>query len=204
MVVIGLTGPSGAGKSAVCALLAKRGIPSLNADAIYRELLIPPSDCLNELVQIFGNKILCPDGTLDRRALRAIAFSDREALARLDTVTHRYIMAEIRRRLAKLREKGVPAVILDAPQLFEANAARDCDAVISVLADEPLRISRIMRRDGISETDARRRIRSQYSDAFFREHSNYILENNGTPEDLNQKIDAILRSLNIRVSHYSI
>lgn len=204
MVVIGLTGPSGAGKSAVCALFAKRGIPSLDADAIYRELLVPPSDCLNELVKIFGNGILCPNGTLDRRALGAIVFSDREALARLNAATHRHIMTEIRRRLAKLREQGVPAVVLDAPQLFEANAERDCDAVISVLADEPLRVLRIMNRDGISEDDARRRIRSQYSDAFFRERSDYILENNGTPEDLNPKIDAILRSLNVGASDHSI
>ena len=204
MVVIGLTGPSGAGKSAVCALFAKRGIPSLDADAIYRELLVPPSECLNELVKIFGDGILCPDGTLDRRALGAIVFSDREALARLDAAAHRYIMAEIRRRLEKLREAGVPAVVLDAPQLFEADAARDCDAVISVLADEALRISRIMKRDGISEADAIRRIRSQYSDAFFRKRSDYILENNGAPEDLNPQIDAILRSLNVGASDHSI
>ena len=197
MIVIGLTGPSGAGKSTVSSLFSARGLPVIDADAVYRELLIPPSDCLDELVRTFGNQILCSDGTLDRRALGAIVFSDREALARLDAVAHRFILSEIRRRLASLREKGTRAVILDAPQLFEADAARDCDAVVSILADEAIRLSRIRQRDGITEEDARRRMRSQYPDEFFREHSDYVLENNGDPKDLVAPVDAILRAMGI-------
>ena len=197
MIVIGLTGPSGSGKSTVSALFSARGIPVIDADAVYRELLIPPSDCLDELVRVFGNEILCPNGTLNRRALGKLVFSDREALARLNTVAHRHIMAEIHRRIAAFRESGARAVLLDAPQLFEADAARDCDAVVSVLADEATRLSRIMRRDGITERDARLRMNVQYSDAFFRERSDYVLENNGDTTALVSAVDTILRELKI-------
>lgn len=197
MIVIGLTGPSGSGKSTVSALFSARGLPVIDADAVYRELLTPPSDCLDELVLNFGRGILNVDGTLDRRTLGKLVFSDREALARLNAVAHRHIMEEIRRRIAALRKSGTPAVLLDAPQLFEADAARDCDVVVSVLADEAIRLSRIMRRDGIAEQDALLRMKAQYSDAFFREHSDYVLENNGDTTALVSAVDAILHELKI-------
>ena len=197
MFVIGLTGPSGAGKGTVCSIFGQFGIPSIDTDAVYRELLAPPSACLNDLVQTFGERILSPDGTLNRRALGAIVFSDKDALGRLDQTAHRHIMAEVRRRLAALRERGVPAVVIDAPQLFEADAARDCNAVVSVLAEESVRLERIMRRDRISEADARRRMRAQYPDAFFRTHSDYVLENNTNPEALIPSVRKLLGELGI-------
>lgn len=197
MKVIGLTGQSGAGKGTVCELLASYGIPSVNADAVYRDLLAPPSACLNEIVRIFGGKVLLPDGTLDRKTLGTIVFSDREALAKLNAVSHRYIMAEIRNRIARLRAEGCPAVVLDAPQLFEAKGESDCDAIVAVVAPEAVRLARIMRRDGITEAEARQRMRAQYSETFFREHADYILENNGTPEALRSPLEAILRTLEI-------
>ena len=197
MKVIGLTGQSGAGKGVVSALFARFGIPSLNADGIYRELLVPPSPCLNEIAEAFGRGILLPDETLDRRALGKIVFSDRAALARLDAIAHRYVMAEMRRRMADLRAQGVPAVVLDAPQLFEADGARDCDAVVAVLADEPLRLARVVARDGITADEARRRFAAQYPERFFREHADYILENNGSPEDLLPRVRDILNALGL-------
>ncbi len=197
MKVIGLTGQSGAGKGIVCELFASCGIPSVNADAVYRDLLVPPSACLEEIVRVFGGGVLLPNGTLDRKALGSIVFSDREALAKLNAVSHRYIMAEIRNRIARLRADGCPAVILDAPQLFEAKGESDCDTIVAVVAPEPVRLARIMRRDGITEAEARRRMQAQYPEAFFREHADYILENNGTPEALLPSLKAILRALEI-------
>ncbi len=68
MKVLGLTGPSGAGKGFVCALFARHGIPSIDADRVYHDLLVPPSQCLDALVERFGRSVLFPDGTLDRKA----------------------------------------------------------------------------------------------------------------------------------------
>ena len=195
MLVIGLTGPTGAGKSAVANFFEGYGIPVINADRDYHELITPPSSCLQELVEHFGKEILLPDGSLNRRALAGIVFSDPAAREQLNTITHRYVMEEIRTRMERLRRDGVPVAALDAPQLFEAGAHKACGAVISVLADRQTRLERIMRRDSITAEAAMRRILAQKSDEFFRTHSDYIIENNGNIELLAPQIHRILAEL---------
>lgn len=197
MLVIGLTGPSGAGKSTVCELLAAQGLPILDADAIYRELLMPPSDCLTELSLCFGAEILLPDGTLNRRALSERVFSDPAEREKLNAIAHRYVMDEIRARLRKLRATNVPAAVLDAPQLFEAGADRDCNIIISVLADPSIRLERVMERDRIPAEAALKRLRAQHTDEFFRSRSDYVIENNTNPEALIEPVLSILRETGV-------
>ncbi|MBR2019083.1 MAG: dephospho-CoA kinase [Clostridia bacterium] len=192
MLVIGLTGPSGAGKSTVAERLAAYGLPIINADEVYHQLLIPPSKCLNELVDSFGTSILSPNGTLNRRALGEIVFSHPAALDRLNAIAHKHVMEEIRNQLELLRRKNTRAAVLDAPQLFEAGANRDCSVIISVLADTKLRLERIVERDGLDADTAYRRIAAQKKDEFFRSHSDYIIENNGSAEALYPQIHRIL------------
>lgn len=192
MLLIGLTGPTGAGKGEVAKIFASYGLPVINADEVYHSLLIPPSSCLRELTQEFGKGILFPDGTLDRHTLGGIVFSDPAALERLNAITHRYVMEEVRRRVELLRRRGIPAAVFDAPQLFEAGAHRACGAVISVLADRALRLERIVTRDGISSEEAMRRISAQKSDDYFKAHSDYIIENNGSADLLPVQVRQIL------------
>ena len=192
MLVIGLTGPSGAGKGAVGAILSAHRIPVIDADAVYHGLLIPPSPCLDALKERFGNGILLPSGELNRRALGEIVFSDPEALQDLNRIAHGFVMKEIRMQLKTLREQDIPAAVIDAPQLFEAEADKDCNVIISVLADKRTRLERIMARDGIDAEAALRRIEAQKSDEFFRTHSNYVLENNGNIDLLQPQIEKIL------------
>ena len=192
MLVIGLTGPSGAGKGAVGTLLSEHQIPVIDADAVYHGLLAPPSPCLDALRERFGESILLPEGTLNRRALGAIVFSDPEALRDLNKITHGFVMAKIRKELDALRQKDTPAAVIDAPQLFEAEADKDCNVIISVLADKKLRLERITARDGIDAETALRRIEAQKNDEFFRTHSDYVLENNGNLDLLRPQIRQIL------------
>ena len=192
MLVIGLTGPSGSGKSLIAEMFAKYGLPIINADKVYHQLLIPPSPCLDELQRVFGIEILRSDGSLDRRALANIVFADPNSLAKLNEISHRYVMEDIRRRLRQLRNEHTRAAVLDAPQLFEAGANRDCGVIVSVLADARLRMERIIRRDGIDADSAERRMAAQKNDEFFRSHSDYVLENNGNPEMLLPQIHRIL------------
>ena len=197
MLVIGLTGPTGAGKGCVADLFAAFGLPVLNADRIYHTLLIPPSPCLDELADHFGKEILTESGTLNRKALGAIVFSNADELATLNTITHHYVMAEIRKRLEQLRKDEALAAVIDAPQLFEAGADRDCNVIVSVLADPALRIDRIMRRDGIDAEAAVKRVSAQKSDAFFRAHSDYVIENNESPERLLVPVRKILCEMGV-------
>ena len=197
MLVIGLTGPTGAGKGAVASIFAQYGIPVINADRIYHELITPPSSCLQELVEAFGKQILLADGSLDRRALGGIVFNDPAARERLNSITHRYVMEEVKGQMERLRREGVPVAVFDAPQLFEAGAHKACGAVVSVLAERGLRLERIIARDKLSAEAAMRRILAQKSDEFFKTHSDYIIENNGTPEALSPQVHRILLALGV-------
>lgn len=197
MLIIGLTGPSGAGKGAVSALLSEYGIPVIDADAVYHELLVPPSPCLDALCEKFGDEILLSDGTLNRRRLGEIVFSDPEALQALNAIAHGFVMTRIRRQLNELREGGVRAAVIDAPQLFEANADKDCNLIISVLADKRLRLERIMARDGIDAESALRRMDAQRSDEFFKTHSDYIIRNDGNLDLLKPQVERILKETGV-------
>lgn len=197
MLVIGLTGPSGAGKGAVSALFAEYGIPVIDADRVYHKLLIPPSPCLDALCMEFGATILSNDGTLNRKKLGEIVFGNSNALQKLNEISHRFVMEEIRNQLKKLRNKDLLAAVIDAPQLFEAGADRECNIVVSVLADKRLRLERIIERDDIDAESAMRRMDAQRSDEFFRTHSNYIIENNGSIDHLRPQVKRILAEMGV-------
>ena len=197
MLVIGITGPSGAGKGEVSRLFGKYGLPVIDADQVYHQLLIPPSDCLNQLVARFGREILQADGTLNRKQLGEIVFSDTESLEELNRITHTFVMREIRRRLEQYRAYGVVAAVLDAPQLFEAGANADCNIIVAVLANKELRLERILRRDGIDPETALRRMDAQRSDEFFRAHADYTVENNGNTDLLIPTVRKILSELGV-------
>lgn len=197
MLVIGLTGPTGSGKGTVSEIFSAYGLPVMNADEVYHQLLIPPSLCLDELTDRFGVGILTEEGTLNRRALGAIVFSDPASLEALNAITHHHVMQEIRKRLEQLRRADTRAAVIDAPQLFEAGADRDCNVIVSVIADKRLRLDRIMRRDGIDAEAAMRRIEAQKNDAFFRSHSDYIIENNTVPEALLPEVRRILCEMGV-------
>lgn len=192
MLVIGLTGPSGAGKGEVSRILQGYGANIIDADAVYHALLIPPSPCLDALRERFGAEILTPMGELDRKKLGGIVFANPDALHDLNAIAHRFVMEDVRSKLNTLRATDTKIAVLDAPQLFEAGAERDCDTVISVLADKQTRAARIMARDGIDEAAAYRRINAQLDDTYFRAHSDHIIENNGTAEELLPKVRRIL------------
>lgn len=194
MLTIGLTGPTGAGKGAVASLLAGHGIPSIDTDAVYRELLIPPSPLLDELAAVFGQEVLTEEGLLNRVVLAAKVFSPgcEEQLKRLNSVTHPHILNEVRRRLAvyakSWRDSGEPiAVMVDAPQLYESGFDRECEIICSVLAPKKTRLARIMERDGMTEERARARMNAQRSDSFYRK-AGYVIVNDGDMEELEEEV----------------
>ena len=197
MKIVGLCGGSGSGKGEVARVFRECGIPVIDADEVYHDLLLPPSPCLAELVERFGNEILLPDGTLNRKALGGIVFSDAGALADLNQISHRYVMVKTEDELARLQKQGFSAAVFDAPQLFEAGAEARCRAVVSVLAPLDTRLARIMKRDGIDADAARKRIGAQKEDSFFRAHSDYVIENDGSIENLRPAVQRILKELGV-------
>ncbi len=194
MLTVGLTGPSGGGKGTVASLFARYGVPSIDTDAVYHALLVPPSACLEELAEAFGDGILTADGTLDRKALAARVFApgQQEALATLNRITHRYVLAEVRQLLAAYREQGKAAALVDAPQLFESGFDAECHRILSVLAPREVRLSRIMARDGLDRARAEARLAAQKPDEFFKARSDAVIENDGAAADMDVEVRRLL------------
>ena len=200
MKIIGLTGPSGSGKGTAARILETHGVPTIDTDEVYRKILIPPSPCLNELKATFGSGVIKVDGTLDRKALAAIVFADRDSLSLLNKVTHKYILERTKKRIAYRRRCGAPAVTVDAPALFEAGFENHCDFVIAVIAERDSRIERIMQRDGLDRTAAQRRIDGQPPDEFYTRRSDYVIRNDGSSEELEAAVLDILRREKIKLT----
>lgn len=182
-MVVGLTGQTGAGKSTLTKVFAEMGYAVIDADKVARSVSADP-DVLLRLCAVFGDEILCPDGTLDRRLLAAKTFSDKEQLEKLNAVMNPPIIEKIERQIRELQEAGEQKILLDAPTLFESGAQRLCDCKVSVLANPELRKERIMRRDGLSSKEAEDRMSAQHNDRFYILRSDYILRNNGSEQEL--------------------
>lgn len=192
MKIIGLTGGSGTGKGTVAALMQAHGAGWVDADAVYHTLCTQNQKMLGELAQTFGD-VLTETGTLDRKKLAGIVFSDREKLSLLNQITTPYIRrASVE---AILEQAGRPIVLYDAPTLFESGADTLCQSVIGVLADRETRIRRVIERDGLSEQAARARVLAQPEDDFYRARCAYLIENNGSLTLLAQAVDALYQKL---------
>lgn len=197
--IIGLTGPSGSGKTVLCELASELGIKSINADDIYHELLIPPSSCLDELVHEFGECVKDSRGYLDRAALSAIVFdpadTKKDKLKRLNKITHKYVLDEMRRIIGELEKSGETTVIVDAPALYESGFDKECDAIICLLSDPALRLERITLRDGISQSRARERLDAQQCHEFYSSRADFVILNNGSVEHLRTELERVMRGI---------
>ena len=201
MLIVGLTGPSGAGKGLVASLFARYGIPSIDTDAVYHDLLVPPSACLDELTLQFGGKILHSDGTLDRAALSAIVFgpANAERLTELNRISHRHVLARVREMLQDYKASNIPAVLVDAPQLFESGFDAECDKILSVIAPRAVRLARIIERDGLSPERATARLDAQLPEDTFRERSDHVIVNDGEIEALDGEVRRLLHLWEVTV-----
>lgn len=189
-VVIGLTGQSGAGKTLVSQVFEDNGFGVINCDMAAREVTETGSNCNLELAKTFP-ECFDDDLTLDRRALGSIVFADRKKLDTLNSVIFRYIDKLLDEKIAKY-SIDYDYVLLDAPTLFEAGADKKCDIIVSVTADEDIRLQRITARDGLDEKSVKNRFASQHGQGFFEENSDFVIRNNGESEDaVRQTIEII-------------
>lgn len=179
---VGLTGPTGAGKSYVCGIFRQKGFKIIDCDKIAHELTAKNAPILAELADEFGEDIV-KNGELDRKLLASRAFDTKEHTKKLNSILHPAI-AE------KCKEEAQGLTVLDASQLFEANMQNDCYKVIGVLADEDVRIKRIIARDNITEQQAKLRMSAQFDNDYFIDNCDYIIYNNG--EDIAAQTDNIL------------
>jgi dephospho-CoA kinase len=189
---IGLTGGVGSGKSTVAKLLAEHGAVVIDADAIAREVVEPGTPGLAAVIERFGSELLTESGELDRPALAAIVFNDEAARLDLNSIVHPLVGA----KTVELMSAAPPDAVLvyDVPLLVENNMAAGFDAVLVVLASEDVRLERLAGR-GMPAEDARARMATQATDEQRRAAATYVIENDGTLDDLRAQVDAIWADL---------
>ncbi len=191
--IIGITGGIGTGKSTVSSVLRDRGYRIIDADRIARDVVRPGSTALEELAAAFGGSILNEEGGLDRGALASIVFSDDQKKERMERIITDRVVEQVRRLTEEAREDGSEGLVfLDAPTLFETGADRLTDAVWLVTAAEDVRTARVMKRDGSTWEQVRRRMDAQMPEAEKAARSSDIIDNSGTLSDLAEQIDQLI------------
>ncbi len=157
-IIIGLTGNIGVGKSAVLDVLRKLGAHTIDADKVAHGVMLPGGRAYDAVVEAFGPAILLPDGAINRRQLANIVFAYPEKLAQLEAIVHPAVEEAVR---AEIEAADAPVAIIEAIKLLEGGLKSICDEIWVVTAPEEVQIVRLMEDRGMTEQEARRRMRSQ-------------------------------------------
>ncbi len=181
MLVIGITGGTGCGKTTFLRELEAAGGCAIDCDALYHELLQSSKEMISEIGKEFPGAMA--GGVLDRKALGKIVFEDKEALLRLNSITHKYVALKVEQILKKAEEEGKGIAGIDAIALIESGISERCGVTVGVIAPVELRIKRIMEREGIDREYAILRIAAQKDNSYFEKNCDYILENSFDSED---------------------
>ena len=191
MLVIGLTGGIGTGKSEVAGLLQSLGAEVIDADQVGHEAYTPDSESWRAVVNAFGEEILRPDGQIDRGRLGAIVFSDPDQLEKLNGIMHPRMARMVGDKIEVLRDKGAPAVVVEAAVLFEAGWDSLVDEVWTTDSPVELVIERLQARNGMGEEEVMRRINSQMDRSERIERSDLVVDNSGDVTSLEETVKAL-------------
>ena len=195
MYLVAVTGGIGSGKSTVAARLAHHGAEVIDLDEVAREIVQPGEPALEEIAVRFGQDLLLDDGSLDRGALARRAFVDDDSRRDLDRITHPRVASRIAERLTVLagEDHHDPSriIVVDHPLLIETGQAGRFDTVVAVLADEEVRLRRLVEQRGLDPEDVRARMRQQVDDQARRAAADHVLVNEGDLDVLNAEVDRL-------------
>lgn len=197
MKVIGLTGGIGSGKSTVSQFLEELGAVIIDADKVGHEAFKLNTKSFREVVDAFGEEILTPDGEIDRQKLGKAVFSDPKALAKLNNIVHPRIYDLVKVRLEDYRRRGVKVVVLEMPLLVEVplsmkagqpTLSDELDEVWVTVAPEAVVIQRLGKKTGLSEPEARARIRSQLPSEERLKHADVVIDTDCGLDELKARV----------------
>ncbi len=195
MLSVALTGNIGAGKSTVAELFRRWGAIIIDSDQLVREAQLPGHPALLQVAGRFGRQMIRPDGTLDRAKLRAVVLADPKALKALNTIMHPEVHRRRRELLAEARDRGDRIIISDIPLLFEAADPSEFDAVVLVDAPESIRRQRLRQSRSLPEHDLDQLIAAQLPSDSKRLRSDYVIENEGDYQALEQSAASVWQAL---------
>ena len=191
MLSIGLTGGIGTGKSLVSNLLNDLGATIVNADLLGHESYLPDTVVFDMVVDAFGDQIVGEDGTVDRKKLGPIVFSSPQNMSKLNAIMHPLIRDMIQSQLEEYSSNGTDVVVVEAAVLIEASWQDLFDEVWVVTSDKETVIERLKDRNSLSREDAIARIESQMSNDERVGHSNVVISNDGTTDELADDVEQI-------------
>ena len=191
MIVIGLTGGIGSGKSEVSRMLKAWGAQIIDADQLGHQAYQPRTEAWKAVVAAFGDQILQRNGEVDRNKLGAIAFSNPEALARLNAIMHPRMHEMIKEQLEGLRARGTAVAVVEAAVLIEAGWTPLMDEIWVTEAEEDVVVERVRRRSNLPDEEIRRRIRSQLTNEERARYATAVIENNSGLAELHQRVQEL-------------
>lgn len=192
MKIIGVTGNSGSGKSFICEILLNKynNAVIVDADKIAKEMSNIDTLYYKEIINVFGKSIVKDNLEINRKLLAEIIFNDDEKRQKLNSITFKYVVDEIKNKIKLNNDKSI--ILIDAPLLFESGLDKMCDITIGVVSNEDVKIDRICKRDKLNIKQARDRLRVQLNDEILKEKCDFILENNGSVDFLNKQLKEIV------------
>jgi len=194
LVIAGLTGGIASGKSTVSAFLEDAGAIIVDADKIARNVAQKGQPAWQEIVSTFGQKILLPDGEINRILLGDIIFNDPAKKQILNRIVHPEVISETATRLAQIEINQPRAiVILDVPLLIESGMDTGLSDIIVVYVPESVQIQRLMIRDALTQAQSLARIRSQMPIEEKKQRATIVIDNSGSRKDT--------RSISLTVYH---
>lgn len=187
MTTLGVTGGIGSGKTTVCGFLEEQGARVFYADIEAKRLMQEDPDVRAAIVEAFGEEVCKEDGTLDRASLADRVFGDAEQLERLNAIVHPRVFEAFEAAKERAAEEEVSLLVHEAALLFEAGGDEHVDATAAVVAPDADRIEWVTERDDVTPEQVQARMQHQLSQDELRSRADYVIENDGTLNDLWQK-----------------
>ena len=194
MFVIGLIGGIGSGKSSVSAILNSLGVEIIDADKVGHEAYTPNSEGWKKVISVFGQDIVGPENEIDRKKLGSIVFSDPSEMEKLNKLMHPIIHNLVEEKIKLLSHQGVKVVVLEAAILIEANWQDLTDEIWLAKSNQEVVIERVQLRNNFTREEIIKRIQSQMSNDEREKHSDIVIDNNGTIEQLEEKVKTLWQS----------
>lgn len=195
MLYIGLTGNIASGKTVAADRFAELGATVVDADVLARDVVAVGTPAYERVVEKWGKRVIQPDGTLNRAELRHAVFGDSTQLDELNAIVHPDVKKLKRKMIAEARKRGDRVLIYVVPLLFERRLANEFDQIILVDAPKEVRYERLITFRGISEEDAANMIAAQMPAELKRARADFVIENNGTLDELREEVDGVWERL---------
>ncbi|MGZ5044745.1 MAG: dephospho-CoA kinase [Methylobacter sp.] len=185
MLKVGLTGGIGCGKSTVAKIFANLNVPVLDADQVAHRLVEKGQPALDQIQQVFGTAILNPDGSLNRKNLRELVFSDIKQKQKLESILHPLIYKNLQTELEQL---NAPYCIISIPLLFETAMTHFVDRILVIDCPVEIQIERVKTRDNLTVERIQSIIDNQVSRVFRKANADDLIDNSTTDYRLAEQV----------------